>query len=235
MAMVAVRPIPTILRNSSLFCDFSMPAPQMNLILGSQSPRRRELMQALLGSERLVIRPPLSQDEPGFDGCHDIRTIESQLRKLVDIKYRDVAEQSDDQTDDPILCADTIVVVQSTGQNVLVLGKPPQHLWQDTVRHWFRKYYSGKTHEVWTCFQLKGLGQSHSQTIKTKVTMPDIDEQMLEWYLNTDEPIGKAGGYGIQEHASLFVSAIEGSLTNVMGLPMFEVSQTLRKMSVWPR
>ena len=68
--------------------------------------------------------------------------------------------------------------------------------------------------------------------MKTAVTFSSIDDWWIDWYLSTQEPIGKAGGYGIQGDAASLVDSIRGSLTNVIGLPMFELTNLLRKFHV---
>ena len=68
--------------------------------------------------------------------------------------------------------------------------------------------------------------------VKTKVLFCTLDDWLIDWYVSTDESIGKAGGYGIQGRASMLVEAVNGSFTNVVGLPMMEVTQTLRDFGV---
>lgn len=208
----------------------------MNIVLGSQSPQRRALLESLVSADQLIIRPPKSENEPGFDECETLPEIESQLARIVDIKKNDVLSQL---RRDPkllsgyrLVCADTIVVVADTQKvgKYLVLGKPPIDCWQDVVRSWFADFYSGKSHEVWTRFCVATESDVREMTVKTEVAFCDVDDHWLEWYLTTKESIGKAGGYGIQEHAAVFVDCIKGSLSNVIGLPVFEVGQSLRQL-----
>ena len=203
----------------------------MKIILGSRSPRRRELLQSLIGPDRLEIRPPVSENEEEFDGLRTIDEITRRLLKIVDCKYQDVRQQLE-TTDSIVICADTVVVALPQSDSPLALGKPPEEQWESTVTEWFARYYSGRTHEVWTGIQIGRAEHVHVEVVRTKVTMPDVSKEMVNWYLKTREPLGKAGGYGIQGHASAFIDGIEGSLTNVIGLPMLQVANVLQSMQV---
>ena len=205
----------------------------MSVVLGSRSPRRCELLRSVLGHVDFQIVPPASDDEPGFNGLHATEEIETRLREIVELKHADVAEQlSATRTTDVVICADTIVVAWNADQETVVLGKPPVDSWQQTVRHWFAEYYSGRYHEVWTCFWITAGNQFRESIVKTKVLFCVLDDWLIDWYVSTDESVGKAGGYGIQGQASLLVEAVDGSFTNVIGLPMMEVTRTLRDFGV---
>jgi septum formation protein len=206
----------------------------MKIVLGSQSPRRRELLQNWVGSADIAVVPPLSKDELSFDGLTEVGDIERRLLKIVRQKLDDVMTQVSSSTCVTI-CADTIVVVTKPEGSYQVLGKPPKDSWQPTVREWFEMFYCGKTHEVWTGFEIVSDSKQHAQIVKTSVAMPEIDRAMIEWYISTNEPIGKAGGYGIQGQASMLIEKVDGSLSNVIGLPMFEVAEALREFGVQPK
>lgn len=205
----------------------------MMLILGSQSPRRQELLQSLLPKDRLRIVPPQNADEPGFDGLTSVTEIERQLRHIVELKLQDVRDQlgAGELHECCILCADTIVVAQDRGQSV-VLGKPPAGEWQPIVREWFKEYYSETEHEVWSAVLLLSPRSTESRVVKTKVRMPKLDDAVIDWYLSTGEPVGKAGGYGIQGQAAVLVEGLTGSLSNVIGLPVLEVRELLTRVGV---
>ena len=205
----------------------------MMLILGSQSPRRRELLEGLLPEGMLRIVPPQDADEPGFDGLTSVADIEQQLLHIVELKLQDVHNQLDagERQECCILCADTIVVVQDGGKSV-VLGKPPAGEWQPVVREWFRMFYSGTKHEVWSAVMLLSPGGAESLVVKTEVRMPELEDAVIDWYLNTGEPVGKAGGYGIQGQAAVLVEGLTGSLSNVIGLPVLEVRKLLTRAGV---
>ena len=203
----------------------------MHVILGSQSPRRRELLLQILPAEQLAILPPRSADEPGFDGLHSVKEIERQLVHVAQQKLDDVVLQLQKQqqplADCCVVCADTIVVANESDGPPVVLGKPPADNWQPCVRDWFRRYYSGRAHEVWTGCLISSVDEVREIVVKTRVSMCAISDELIDWYVSTEEPIGKAGGYGIQGAAAMLVDAVEGSLTNVIGLPLREVSLSL--------
>ena len=207
----------------------------MSVVLGSRSPRRCELLLSVLGDVDFRVVPPASDNEPGFYGLISAEQFEAKLREIVDIKHADVCEQlSASQTTDVVICADTIVVACGADQKSTVLGKPPVDSWQQTVRHWFAEYYSGRCHEVWTCFRMTHGQQFHESIVKTKVRFCTLDDWTIDWYVSTDESVGKAGGYGIQGRAAMLVEAVEGSFTNVIGLPLMEVTRALRDFGVLP-
>ena len=72
-------------------------------------------------------------------------------------------------------------------------------------------------------------GQRMERIVETHVSMGSASEALLEWYLDTEEPLGKAGGYALQGAGSVFISRVEGSLTNVVGLPLEAVREMLRE------
>ena len=200
------------------------------VILGSQSPRRRELLSLLVAADEFRVVPPLSDDEPGFDDCESREAIRERLMQIVDQKLQDVRSQVENLQSATVLCADTIVVVERDNRP-LVLGKPPAEDWEPIVKNWFEQYYLGKTHEVWTglamCATGNGEDSPRTACTVTKVTMRTTGNGLVERYLATGEPVGKAGGYAIQGAGSMFVDKIEGSLTNVVGLPLEVVSEWL--------
>ncbi|MBD3673188.1 MAG: Maf family protein [Planctomycetaceae bacterium] len=210
------------------------------LVLGSRSPRRRELLELLVPGDQIVIAPPQISEEPGFDGIDDWEGIESQLAKIVDEKADDVRQQLSSRSLPRdladivcIVCADTEIVVEEPETGALkVLGQPPPETWKATVTEWFRKYYAGRTH--WAISYVSAVtlrGQRVSSCVKTAVTFSEDAEHWLENYLKTEESLGKAGGYGLQAGGSLFVEKIDGSPSNVIGLPLKETALLLEELS----
>lgn len=208
----------------------------MHIVLGSQSPQRFELLSTIVRVCDFEVLPPISDKEPGFDHLTHSEEIEARLQHVVDVKFADVQQQlqnsATDIQDCCIICADTVVVATDQQQNSIVLGKPPAGDWQPTVRTWFTKYYASRPHQVWTTVRMGSANRIFRETVKTRIVLSDIDSQMLDWYLGTEEPIGKAGGYAVQGIAAMFVQAIEGSLTNVIGLPMMEVARGFRELGI---
>ena len=120
-----------------------------------------------------------------------------------------------------VLGADTTVVVDGT-----VLGKPRD----DVEAAEMLRALSGRVHEVLTgvAFQCDERCVSHVET--TSVTLAPLDEDTIAWYVATGEPADKAGAYGVQGIASRFVTRIDGSYSNVVGLPLATVDRLLSQL-----
>lgn len=193
------------------------------VILGSRSPRRHELLELLVPAERIVVKPPSLSDEAGFHGLTREDAIAERLLEIVEAKRQDVTQQlSDDEIENSVaIVADTIIVVAQPDGSPLVLGQPPEPDWQPAVREWFTRHYSGKTHAAWTGLCVwDRAGILIDEIVRTRVTFRKILPSEIDWYLTTAEPRGKAGGYALQGLANVFVEKIEGSLTNVVGMPL---------------
>ncbi len=207
----------------------------MRIVLGSRSPRRCDLLRPLLPSGRFLVRPPESADEQGFEGLHDREQIQQRLMSVVRAKMTAVQRQvrAEFGAADTVCCitADTIVVARDADARTVVLGQPDPQNWPDNVRCWLQ-WYSGTTHEVWTGFQVRCEDRFVEDVVRTVVRFRRLSPELIETYLRTDESRGKAGGYGIQGTAAMFVDGIDGSLTSVIGLPVAEVMQALRTLGV---
>jgi len=182
----------------------------MNIILGSNSPRRKELLSQL-----------------GF--TFEIRAIsfEEQIDQRLDYKEipKDIVSQKLSAminklgSEDLIICADTLVFLDGKA-----IGKPSSK--DDAVS--MLNELSGNTHEVITAvgFSYKHDTKIFSET--TEVTFNVISAEAIHFYVDTYSPLDKAGAYGIQEWIGLIgVSSIKGSYTNVMGLPTQRVFDEL--------
>lgn len=221
------------------------------VVLGSRSPRRRLLLESVVPAGCLEILPPASADEPGFADCRTDRQIDERLRDIVALKFSDVAAQVKSQgcfssagpVDDRlptgaratdaafvppvIIVADTTVVATTQSGHRIVLGQPEGPDWRKEVRHWLSDYLSGKSHSVRTCFQVVCGDVVVQHIVSSEVTFVALTPEMITWYIGTEEPLGKAGGYAIQGAGAAFVTRLDGSLTNVIGLPLKEVSEAL--------
>ena len=118
-----------------------------------------------------------------------------------------------------VLAADTVVV--AAGQ---ILGKPRDD--DDATR--MLKTLSGVVHEVLTAVVIRLPGQELSDVVTTRVHLLPLTDAEIAWYIATGEPEGKAGGYAIQGHAARFIDWIEGSWSNVVGLPISAVYGLLK-------
>ena len=121
-----------------------------------------------------------------------------------------------------IISADTTVIVSDSNGRPIVLGQPPEtDDWREVVRTWFLDYYAGRTHLAVTAVHvITPDGRSAERIVETQVTFRPNIAPWLNWYLLTGEPRGKAGGYALQGAGSVFIERVEGSLSNVVGLPL---------------
>ncbi|NND68802.1 MAG: septum formation inhibitor Maf [Halioglobus sp.] len=185
----------------------------MELVLASNSPRRRELLTQLGVAFRVV---PADIDE----SVKKDETPQDYVLRMAMEKAQAVAQL---EAGTCVLGADTTVVLDED-----ILGKPAGH--GDALATLAR--LSGRSHEVMTGICLTTPGGSHGEVVTTQVTFVTLDLPTCEAYLATDEPWDKAGGYGIQGLAGAFVRGIEGSYSNVVGLPLAETWELLRRHGV---
>lgn len=180
------------------------------LILASSSPRRRYLLEQA-GLTFTVI--PSTVDESSVPAG----TPEDHVRVLAQAKAKEVSE---DNPESWVIGADTVVLIGGD-----VLGKPDSAA---RAREMLETL-SGKTHRVLTSFCIchKANGRSFCETVESKVLFKALSEGEIDWYIHTGEPFDKAGGYAVQGLGSFFVKQIEGSYTNVVGLPICEVMEYL--------
>ena len=180
------------------------------LILASASPRRSELLTQLGVDFRVH---PADIDESLLKG----EAPGDYVVRMACEKAETVARLYAGH-DCAILAADTTVVIDGD-----VLGKPCDH--RDGLAMLAR--LSGRTHEVITAICIAGGGEAASAQVTTEVQFASLSTAVCEAYLATDEPWDKAGAYGIQGLAGAFVLRIDGSYSNVVGLPLHETWQLL--------
>jgi septum formation protein len=205
------------------------------IVLGSRSPRRLELLRCVVPAERIVVLPPQDHAEAGFDGLQTRAGIESRLAEIARAKSDNVRAQLERGTAGlirgnvaAVVTADTVIIATDSQGQPVVLGQPPDDDWAETVRSWFHEYLLGRTHLAATavCVWAHG-GRTRARIVTTEVTFHAAPPERVEWYLATGEPRGKAGGYAIQGAGSVFVARVEGSLSNVVGLPLGELLELL--------
>lgn len=198
-------------------------------ILASRSPRRLELLQSVVHPDLIVVTPPPVSEEAGFQDCQSQAEIRQRMLEIARHKAAQVLEQlnRDEESlfERPrtlIIAADTTVVVNLPDGRPFVLGQPPESGdWRELVREWFLDYYLGKSHIAATAVHVVTPdGRSAESVVETRVTFRSDAERWLNWYLLTGEPRGKAGGYALQGAGSIFIERVEGSLSNVVGLPL---------------
>ena len=192
----------------------------MKIVLASQSPRRRELLERM-GIEAFEICPA-TDEETAPAGLTPDRLVEY----LSAEKARQVAGRFGQE--DLIIAADTVVAVDDR-----VLGKP--HSRDEAVE--MLTTLSGRDHAVYTGVTVCRGDVVCTEHECTRVTFRPLTEAEIEAYVDTNEPMDKAGSYGIQGLGSLLVKGIEGDYYNVMGLPVCRLGQMLRRVGfdVWKR
>ena len=127
---------------------------------------------------------------------------------------------------DLVLAADTTVVAGGE-----ILGKPAGR--DDAIR--MLRLLSGAVHAVLTGVVVVGDGRELAEAVETRVHVAPLSEREIAWYVDSDEPDGKAGGYAIQGRAARFIERIEGSWSNVVGLPIATVHRLLAAFDGVPR
>jgi septum formation protein len=186
------------------------------LILASGSPRRKHLLEQA-GLQFSVI--PSDFDESSVAMTDPA----SYVRALAECKALDISQKHPDSW---VIGADTIVLID--GQ---ILGKPGS---KDEAREMLKRL-SGKSHQVLTgyCICCKEKKQHFSETVITEVHFKKLRLEEIDWYIKTEEPLDKAGAYAIQGIGSFLVRSIEGSYTNVVGLPVCEVMEILIREGIF--
>lgn len=222
-----------------------IPLTSWPVVVGSRSPRRLELLQTFLPEDRLIVCPPDSADEAGFEGLTAQDQIEQRLMEIVRAKQQTVLRQCVERTELAsgffLLAADTTVLVHDCQGRIVVLGNPPDSDdWHQTVRDWFHEWLAGRPHLVLTGVSVLRSDPSTGEIREafriatTTVTVRADVDPWLNWYLATGESRGKAGGYAVQGAGSVFVTAIEGSYSNVVGLPLENTVEMLRELGAIP-
>jgi septum formation protein len=196
------------------------------IYLASKSPRRRELLRQVgIDFELLMLR---NDPVRGVDVTEDVNASESPDDYVGRVALEKGAfawnmVMTRRLTPRPVLSADTTVTM-----NGAILGKPAGQ--KEAVA--MLEQLSGQTHEVLTAVAVHYKDMAEQITQVSKVRFATLSPAAIRAYCATSEPYDKAGGYGIQGLAALFVEHIEGSHSGIMGLPLFETAQLLRRAGV---
>ena len=185
------------------------------LIVASASPRRREILEKFsIPFEVIPARGP----EGGPEG----RSAEEYVRAMAEQKAAEVAERAADPGA-VIVAADTAVEIEGR-----ILGKPRDR--EDAIA--MLRMLSGETHRVWTGVCVRQGERADTRCECTRVCFRPLTEEEIAAYAATGEPMDKAGAYGIQDRACLFVEGIQGDYFNVVGLPVCLLGRMLRGFGV---
>jgi len=186
------------------------PPLEASLVLASGSPRRREILERL-GFD-FEVRP-VDVDETPLEGERP----HGYVLRLARAKAREAARSGE-----LVIAADTVVVAD--GQ---ILGKPDD---EDHARDMLERL-SGKEHVVLTGLALCDVDRALLVAVveSTKVRFAELSAPEIDWYVATGEPMDKAGAYAVQGRGALFVEAVEGSWSSVVGLPVSTTYRLLRQ------
>jgi len=189
--------------------------------LASQSPRRRDLLRQI-GLAPIIL--PL-RNAPGRMDVDETPLPEEKALDYVQRLARAKGESALKALSGrrlvpmPIITADTTVTLDGA-----ILGKPAN---TEEAAAMLRRY-SGRSHTVLTAVGVACKGEIQVAVSESEVSFKPLTEAEIAAYIDTREPFDKAGGYGIQGHAAVFVERISGSYSGVMGLPLYETAELLR-------
>lgn len=182
------------------------------IILGSQSPRRREYIQ-YLGYPVETISPDVDEQYPADLPLSKVPEFLAQLKAN--------ALNIDLQNGALLITSDTVVLLENE-----LLGKPESE--QNAIELLLK--LSGKTHEVISGVYMKSKERQESFSVSTLVTFSDLTLEEIEKYVRAYQPLDKAGAYGIQEYIGFIgVESIQGSYMNVIGLPLAQIREKLQE------
>jgi septum formation protein len=197
------------------------------LILASGSPRRRELL-ASLGVDFTVIKSDIDETQhPGEQPYDYVRRLSLEKAAAVAAKLESAA--------DVVLAADTVVILAADTLGVTesgeILGKPADAADARAILRRLR----GRAHIVCTALTVRAPDQTLTELTRTIVWMRDYTDAEIDAYIATGDPFDKAGAYAIQHEGFRPVARIEGSYTNVVGLPLETLRPMLMAVGISPR
>ena len=192
------------------------------IYLASKSPRRTELLQQI-GVEHKIIDIEVDENISSSNSPQEnVRTLS--VLKCQEGVRRVITEDIDSF---PVLAADTIVLLGDK-----IFGKPESE--SDAISMLLK--LSGKTHIVMTAVTVgiinKDQARFHTINVASNVEFAKLTEIDCKEYCKTNEPFDKAGGYGIQGYGSAFIKKIDGSYSNIVGLPIHEVVELLKELGI---
>jgi septum formation protein len=205
------------------------------VFLASQSPRRRQLLDQMGVPHRLLLPDPAIDPDEDLESLEAVLANEAPERYVERVTHLKLASAMARRNrrvrvmptvdacvaSAPVVCADTTVAL-----NDAILGKPGDAA--DAAR--MLTSLAGQRHRVLTCVAVgSAQGAMESLTSESWVTFAEMDAKAVQRYIASGEPFGKAGGYGVQGLAAAHIARIEGSYSGIMGLPLYETAQLLRR------
>ncbi|MGL4970357.1 MAG: Maf family protein [Cetobacterium sp.] len=184
------------------------------MILASKSPRRKEILEGL--GFQLKIK---TKD------IEEISNKESVVDQIKDISRKKVIAVAEENRDEYVVGADTVVEIDG-----IILGKPQNE--NDAKK--MLKSLSGRDHRVITAYSIINLQKDIDITnsVESRVYFKNISEEEIKWYIDSREPMDKAGAYGIQGLGSIFVDKIDGDFFAIMGFPINHFIKTLNNLGI---
>ena len=192
----------------------------MKVILASKSPRRKELL-SMMGVDFDVMVCDKEEVVPEGTNLYDIPKV------LAEQKAQNIFNETLTYGDRTIIGSDTIVALDG-----VVYGKPNK----EKTAYQMLKELSGRTHEVITglcvIIERNKKIKKYAKYVVTKVKFKKLSDKEINYYVNTHEPDDKAGAYGLQGIAGMFIEKINGNMSSVIGLPTCELYKILKKENI---
>jgi len=188
-----------------------------SIILASASPRRKELLEKL-GLEFEVVPSDFEENINSADKPFDLAiTLSEGKAQAVALKYKNHI----------IIAADTFIIF-----NNKIIGKPKDHL--EAIE--MLKELNGEQVSAITGFTIidSSNNKKISKVDETKIYLRKLSEKEIISYVNTGEPLDKAGAFAVQGRGAAMVEKIDGDFFNIVGLPLFELSETLKEFGIYP-
>lgn len=197
-----------------------------HIYLASRSPRRREILTQIgVRFEMLLLRDAtgreLDVDESALPGESPAEYVVRLARLKAETGWAKMSQRRLPPA--PVLAADTTVTVDGE-----IIGKPADRGEAFQVL----RRLSGRTHDVHTAVAVKFESKLESRLSSTTVTFGDLHDEAIRRYVTGGDAMDKAGAYGIQGKAAVFVKHITGSYSGVMGLPAFETAELLQRVGL---
>ncbi|MHB9296971.1 Maf family protein [Fusobacterium polymorphum] len=182
------------------------------MILASNSQRRQEILKDAGFNFRVIT-----------SNIEEISDKENVIERILDIAEKKMEQIAKNNVNEFILAADTVVELDKN-----IFGKPKDR--EEAFK--FLKLLSGKIHRVITAYVFKNISKNIliREVVISEVKFFDLDDETINWYLDTGEPFDKAGAYGIQGYGRVLVEKIDGDYYSIMGFPISNFLKNLRKI-----